>query len=94
MNSAIKIWREKKDRYQDLDEVGEVVSWTKINSPPEGFGDKPYGVVMVELDKKMVVGQLIDSEVKIGDKVRGVLRRLGVVKKDEVIEYGVKWKKL
>lgn len=95
MRSAVKIWRESRDRYLNLDKTGKVISFTKINSPPEGFGGVAYMVVIVELSsKKRVVGELVDQEIKIGDQVKGVLRRLGKVQKDEVIEYGVKWKKL
>lgn len=95
MTTAIKIWREKEERYINLDKVGKVVSWTKINSPPERFGDQAYIVVMVELEKgKRVVGEFIDKKIKTGDRVCGVLRRLGEVQADEVIEYGVKWKKI
>jgi uncharacterized OB-fold protein len=95
MTSAIKIWREKEERYLNLNKVGRVVSWTKIVSPPNGFGEKAYIVVMVEFgDKSRVVGELVDEKVKTGDKVYGILRKLGEAKTDEVIEYGVKWKKI
>ena len=95
MKSSIKIWREKEERYSHLDKIGKVVSWTKIESPPKGFGDKAYGVAMVEfLDKSRVVGELVDKTIKTGDKVCGVLRKIGKAKRDEVIEYGVKWKKI
>ncbi len=95
MRSAIKIWRESKDRYKYLDKVGEVVSFTWINSPPKGFSDKSYMVVMVELiDGKRVVGELVGEKIKMGDRVKGILRRIGKATSDEVIKYGVKWKKL
>lgn len=102
MTTAIKIWREKEERYSNLDKIGKVVSWTKIESPPKGFGDKAYVVVMVEfrpeadqpMAEKRVVGELVDMEIKTGDKVQGILRKLGKVKADEVIEYGVKWKRI
>ena len=95
MRSAVRIWRESGERYKNLDKVGKVVSFTKICSPPQGFGDKPYMVVMVEFGKKgRVVGELVDEEIKTGDKVKGVIRRLGKAEKDEVLEYGVKWKRL
>lgn len=95
MRSAARVWRESKKRYENLDKVGQVVSFSRINSPPEGFGDKQYAVVMVEFDKgKRVVGGLVDKMVKIGDQVKGVIRRVGKAEKSEVLEYGVKWKRL
>ena len=95
MKSVVKIWRESKERYKNLDQKGKVVSWTKIIEPPAGWQGQYY-VVMVELvDKKRVMGQLVDSKkIKTGDEVVGVVRKLGEVGSNEVIEYGVKWKKL
>ena len=89
MNSIVKIWRDKEKRYRHLGKMGKIVSFTKIT-------DGNYFVGIVKLnDKKRTVGELIDmKEVKIGDKVEGVLRRLGKSEKNEVIEYGVKWKKV
>ena len=95
MRSAAKIWRGKEKRLKNLGKTGKVVSWTKILESPEGFEDKPYYVVMVEVKDKKAVGQMVEGrEPKVGDKVVGVLRRLGEAKRDEVIEYGVKWKKV
>jgi|GEM_PF-4562849 uncharacterized OB-fold protein len=95
MITAIKIWREKEERYKNLNKTGKVISWTRIISPPKGFGDKAYIVVMVEFsDKQRVIGELVDGKIKTGDKVQGILRKLGKVKANEVIEYGVKWKKI
>jgi len=72
-----------------------VVSKTRIIEAPSGFSG-PYWVVLVQLEKnKRAVGQWADeTEPKIGMKVVGVLRRIGEADKAEVIEYGVKWKKL
>lgn len=92
MRSAVKIWREKRERYKHLDKVGKVISFTKIHEAPDGFKGQ-YMVGIVEVDKGKTVGQVV-GEVKIGDRVVGVLRKLGDSPKQEVIEYGVKWKKL
>jgi len=95
MKSVVKIWRESKERYKNLDKKGKVASWTKIIESPVGWQGQYY-VVLVELeDKTRMVGQLVESKkIKIGDRVVGVIRKLGEVEKNEVIEYGVKWKKL
>ena len=95
MKSSIKIWREKRERYKYLEQTGKVISFTKIYETPNGFNG-PYVVVMVEVGKRRVIGQLIGSvnqNIKIGDNVVGVVRRLRKPGKKEVIEYGVKWKK-
>ncbi|MFH2061672.1 MAG: OB-fold domain-containing protein [Candidatus Beckwithbacteria bacterium] len=93
MKSSVKIWREKEERYKYLGEIGRVVSFTKIHEAPKGFKG-PYTIVMVEVGEKRVVGQLVADQIKIGQKVVGVLRRLREPNPKEVIEYGVKWKKL
>lgn len=92
MRSPVKLWREKEERYKHLDKVGRIVSFTKIHEAPDGFKGQ-YMVGIIEVDKVRVVGQIV-GEVKTGDKVVGVLRRLGDSLKQEVIEYGVKWKRL
>jgi len=89
MRSTVQIWRDKQKRYRYLGEIGKVVSFTRIV-------DGNYYVGIIEMNgKKRTVGELVDMrEVKIGNKVEGVLRRLGKSEKNEVIEYGVKWKKI
>ena len=123
MKSAVKIWRESKERYKNLDKRGKVVSWTKIIEPPVGWQGQYYVAIIELLDKKVpihsgsshlarnsrddklalkslaslpkTVGQLIESKkIKTGDVVVGVLRKLGEAESNEVIEYGVKWKKI
>lgn len=93
MKSAVKIWREKNERLENLNKVGRVVSWTRILEAPAGF-EGAYIVVMVGMRKgKRVVGELIgEKEPEFGTRVRGVLRRIGRGDRDGVIEYGVKFK--
>lgn len=94
MKSAVVVWRHQKTNYQNLGAVGRVVSKTRIIEAPSGFSG-PYWVVLVQLKNQRVVGQWVDElEPKIGMKVMGVLRRIGEVGPAEVIEYGVKWRKL
>lgn len=94
MKSAIQVWRRQKTNYQNLGQVGMVVSKTRIIEAPMGFSG-PYWVVLVQLGKdKRVVGQWVsEEEPKIGMKTVGVLRKIGETEKAAVIEYGVKWKK-
>lgn len=93
MKSAIVIWRNQKNNYQNLGKAGTVISKTRIIEPPSGFVG-PYWVVLVQLNKQRVVGQWADeAEPKIGMKVVGVLRRVGEVNPSEIIEYGVKWQR-
>jgi uncharacterized OB-fold protein len=94
MISTVKLWREKKERYTRLGEVGRVVSWTKIIEPPASFGQMSYWVVMVEFKpKQRLVGQLVETrEPRMGERVRGVLRRLRQPEASELIEYGLKFK--
>ena len=89
MKSTVKIWRDKEKRYRYLEKIGKIVSFTKII-------DGNYFAGIIEMkNKKRTAGELVDmKEVKMGEKVEGVLRRLGKSEKNKVIEYGVKWKKL
>jgi uncharacterized OB-fold protein len=94
MKSPVAIWRRQKTNYQNLGAVGRVLTKTRIIEAPEGFSG-PYWVVLVQLKSGRVVGQWADEvEPKIGMKAVGVLRRIGEAGQAEVIEYGVKWKKL
>ena len=94
--SASKVWREKKENYQYLGKTGRVISMTRIIEGPKGFSGQPYWVVMVEINNsKRVVGQLVNIKPpQVGDRVKAVARRLSQPEKEEVIEYGVKWKKI
>lgn len=94
MKLPVVVWRHQKTNYQNLGAVGRVVSKTRIIEAPSGFLG-PYWVVLVQLKNQRVVGQWADEvEPKIGMKAVGTLRRVGEAGPAEVIEYGVKWKKL
>lgn len=71
--------------------------WTKVFVAPAGFEhEAPYFVAIVEFkDKKRMSLQVVDFEgedLKKNQKIVTVVRRLGKVKLDEVIEYGIKAK--
>ena len=75
---------------------GKVFSFTEVH---EGLDEraslKPYMVAMVELDEgPKVTGQVIDCEacdLKIGTRVRAVLRKLSEEGSAGVIHYGYKF---
>jgi len=99
MISPVKIWRRQKEIRKYLNKQGKIISWTKIFTPAAGFKKySPYPVVMVEFGKEeRVYGQLVDWEakdLKIGKKVKAVLRKVREGTVDGVIAYGVKFKPL
>lgn len=104
MNSPINIWRQHKKLHNYLGKTGKLLVWTKIFVPPAGFEHQaPYIVGLVQFDpslggsgrgEKLPV-QIVDCEeqdLKPNQKVKVVIRKIGKVKSDEVIEYGVKVK--
>lgn len=73
------------------------MTWTRVYSAPAGFEQQaPYFVAVVKLDGgEKITSMIVDcDEVKTGDRVKTVLRRIGETEKDEVIEYGVKCVKI
>lgn len=95
MISPISQWREKKKEYQYLDKIGRIISFTKIANPPQGFGKLPYWVAVIEFkNKERKTGQLVleGKKPKIGAKVRGVIRIINQPNKEEIINYGIKFK--
>jgi len=97
MVSPVKIWRRQKEKRLILGKSGKIISWTKIYIAPKDFKNiAPYPVILVELDdKKKFVGQLVDyneQNLKIGQKVKAILRKTRNVGQEDVIPYGVKFK--
>ena len=93
MNSPVRIWRNHKKIAKYLSLQGTVLTWTKIYSAPTGFEkEAPYFSAIIKLNnnEKLTVMTVDCDELKTGDRVRTVLRRIGEVGKDEVIEYGIK----
>ena len=89
-----------------LGKKGKVLVWTKILVPPLGFEHQaPYlvGIVQFEDGQKLPV-QIVDCEekdlsagrhgLKPNQKIEVVIRKIGKVKSEEVIEYGIKVKPL
>jgi len=97
MISPVKIWRRQKKIREILGKEGWVVSWTKIYMTGKEFKNyAPYVVVLVRLEnKKKMVGQLVDfdeSQLKINQKVKAVLRKTRITGSEDIIPYGIKFK--
>ncbi|MBD3389770.1 transcriptional regulator [Candidatus Micrarchaeota archaeon] len=76
---------------------GKVYSFTEIHAPPSGFEEQvPYVIAVVELDEgSRCTGQIVDAEgkdVKIGDHVEGVFRKILSDDPEGPIHYGFKFR--
>lgn len=95
MTSPIIYWRSKEKRYQYLDKVGRIVSFTEIFKPPFGFGKTPYLVALIKFkNNQKQIGQLVlgNKKAKIGAKVKGIIRIIGQPSDRGIINYGIKFK--
>jgi uncharacterized OB-fold protein len=78
-----------------LKRKGKIFSYTVVHVAAEGFEDQvPYVLAIIELeDGPSLTAQITDcnpDEVKIGDEVEIVFRRMGEESQDGVIYYGFK----
>lgn len=99
MSSPVTVWRHHKNIRNYLGKTGKIIVWTKVFVAPAGFEhEAPYFVAIVELeDGTRMPLQIVDFEgegLKRNQKIVTVVRRLGKVKLDEVIEYCIKAKPL
>lgn len=97
MISPVKLWRRQKKIREYLGRTGQILTWTKIYVAASCFKHQsPYLVVLVKFENgERAVGQLVDyheKDLKIGEKVISVLRRVRKSGKEEVIPYGLKFK--
>ncbi len=97
MSSPVTVWRNHKNLRNYLNIEGKIIVWTKVFVAPSGFEhEAPYFVAIVEFkDGKRMPLQLVDCEekrLKPNQKIVTVIRKMGKVKLDEVIEYVVKAK--
>lgn len=97
MSSPVTVWRHHKNIKNYLGKQGKVIVWTKVFVAPAGYEhEAPYFVAMIQFkDGKKMPLQIVDyegTELKRNQKIITVVRRLGKVKLDEVIEYGIKAK--
>lgn len=102
MNSPVQIWRQHKKLHTYLNKIGRLMVWTKIFVAPSGFEHQvPYLVGIIDFGPSTSSGQvrlplqIVDCEekdLKANLKVITVIRKIGKVKSEDVIEYGLKVK--
>jgi len=96
MNSPVTIWRSHKKLHTYLNKVGRLIVWTKIFVAPSGFEHQvPYLVGIVQFNGEKMPLQIVDCEeedLKENLKVITVIRKIGKVRSEDVIEYGIKVK--
>jgi hypothetical protein len=86
----------KLDPYK-LNRKGKIISFTVIHVAPNGFEDQaPYALAIIELDEgPRLTAQVTDcdpNQIKIGDRVEMIFRRIGQDGEDGIIYYGYKAK--
>lgn len=99
MSSPVTVWRHHKNIKNYLGKEGKILVWTKVFIAPAGFEhEAPYFVAIVEFkDGTRMPLQLVkceEKDLKPNRKIITVVRKLGKVHLDEVIEYGIKAKPL
>jgi uncharacterized OB-fold protein len=97
MNNPINSWRNNINKYQYLNKIGKVVCLTKIHTATQDFTKyTPYFVGIIEFgNKERISGQIVcenNIEIKINDKVIGILRKGKETPNDGIVEYLVKFK--
>jgi len=93
MNSPINLWRLQKENRKLLGKTGKVISFTTIHVAPFGFESQaPYVLAIAKLETgSNITTQVVNPKnIKIGTKVKVIIRRLATPKKDEIIDYGPK----
>ena len=93
---CLKCKSTKLDRYK-FKGTGEIVTHTTIRVAPIGFEiQSPYAVAIIQLDEgPRLTAQVVDcnpNEVKIGDKVKMVFRKISEDGKSGAIYYGYKFR--
>ena len=96
MNTPAQIWRSHKTLHNYLNKEGRLIVWTKIHVAPAGFEHQtPYLVGIVDFGDHKMPLQIVDCEekdLKINQRVKIVIRKIGKAKSEDVIEYGLKVK--
>ncbi len=77
--------------------TGKVYSFTEISSPATGFEEQvPYVFAIIEMDEgARITGQIVDArneDVKIGNKVETVFRKIQSEDPEGLIHYGFKFR--
>ncbi len=94
MRTPARIWRQHKTLSPYLNKVGRLIVWTKIFVAPSGFEHQtPYLVGIVDFGDHKMPLQIVDcveEDLKINQKVKVVIRKIGKAKAEDIIEYGIK----
>ena len=77
--------------------TGKVYSFTTIHTTPSGFDlQKPYNLAIIELDEgPRLTAQVVDcapDNMKIGQKVEAIFRRIKETGPEGIIQYGYKFR--
>ncbi len=91
-----KCGRNTKMEETKLSGEGEIYSFTRIHTPPEGFKDiAPYSIVAVKMKEGPIVeGHIVNvsaNELKIGMKVKTIFRKMLVDGDEGLIFYHFKF---
>lgn len=72
---------------------GEIVTYTTIHTGPSGFErNTPYNIALIKLEEGPVIsGAVVDKNIEIGQKVRGIFRKLYEDGHGGLINYGFKF---
>ena len=97
MISPVKIWRRQKEIKKYLGKKGKIISWTIIYVTGSEFKKfAPYPVAVVELESgEKITASIVDYEkedLKIGKKVKVILRKVREGDQEDVLVYGLKFK--
>ena len=89
------IWRQSKGLHKEAGKVGKILSFTRIYAAPQGFEHQvPYysGIIKFEdgIAKPLEIIDFDTNNIKIGAKVKTVIRRIGLSEPEELIRYGIK----
>ena len=99
MLSPVKIWRNQKHSARLLGQQGEILSWTIIRVPPDGFCEQaPYALALVKLkSSEHIMAQCVDIDFTVIHTHMPVITciRRGVeITADGVIPYSIKVREL
>ncbi len=97
MNSPVVNWRKTKELHKFLGKRGKLLYWTKIYVAPTGFEhETPYFSGIIEFSdgskKSLQIVEVNEDNLKQGLEVITIVRKLGKVAVDEVINYTIKAK--
>lgn len=98
-HSPSYIWRQSKNLHIEVGIIGKITSFTRIYVAPQDFEAQiPYFTGLVKFEdgtaKPLEIIDGDEKRIKIGSKVKTVVRRIGLAEPEELIRYGIKAKLL